>query len=152
MTAALFSIALGSAVIASVACCPYEPPPPDSRAEAVSAYLGTRPLAPYAGEMVAAADRYGIDWRIIPVISVLESSGGRNACGYNAWGVASCAIDYGSWEEGIDDVARRLSEAPYAGLTTRQQFSEWQSGQPCLTDSGIRYGDLAMQLAQEMNE
>jgi hypothetical protein len=82
------------------------------------------------------------------VLSILESSGGFAACGHNAWGVGSCSLSYESWEEGIEDVARRLSEPPYAGLELRAQFCIWVSGQPCLTEHGTSYADKAMALME----
>jgi hypothetical protein len=66
----------------------------DPRIVAVEDILQGRPLAPHAASMVAAADQHGIDWRLLPVISVLESQGGLTACGGNAWGYARCQVHF----------------------------------------------------------
>jgi hypothetical protein len=57
------------------------------------------PLEGHAQEMVSAADRHGIDWRLLPVIAYLESQGGLTACGGNAWGYANCEVRFASFEE-----------------------------------------------------
>ena len=106
-------------------------PMPDGRLAAVEALLAGAPLAPFAGAMLAAADAEGIDWRLLPVIAVLESSGGRHACGGNAWGYASCAREFGTFDDGISVVTATLARAPYAGLSTEGRLCMWVSGGSC---------------------
>lgn len=110
---------------------PTEEPRPDHRRFAVEALLAGAPLAAYAAEMLAASDAAGIDWRLIPVIGVLESSGGRFACGGNAWGYASCGVSFATFEEGIEVVAGTLARRPYAGLSTEARLCMWVSGGSC---------------------
>ena len=110
---------------------PTEEPRPDPRRFAVEALFAGAPLAAYAAEMLAASDAAGIDWRLIPVIGVLESSGGRFACGGNAWGYASCGVTFATFEEGIGVVAATLARRPYAGLSTEARFCMWVSGGSC---------------------
>lgn len=79
------------------------------------------PLAGTGKEMVAAADKYGIDWRLLPAIAVRESSGGKEACGKNPFGWGSCKKGIGefkTWGEAIDKVGWNLGgwnprTAPY---------------------------------------
>lgn len=69
------------------------------------------PLAGYGMEMVLAAERHDIDWRMIPAIAVRESTGGRNACksvSFSPFGFGSCRISFKSYEDAIEVVAKNL--------------------------------------------
>ena len=82
----------------------------EARAVAIDRFLRARnmPLAEYSAYMVARADEYGIDWRLLPALSIRESSGGKFSCGNNPFGWASCRIDFESIEEAINVVAWNL--------------------------------------------
>ncbi|MGE5597740.1 MAG: hypothetical protein ACM3S1_17075 [Hyphomicrobiales bacterium] len=110
----------------------------DSRAAAVRRLLAGRPLAAYAELMVGLADTYGFDWRLMPVISMLESSGGVAACGGNAWGLAACRITYGSFEAGAYAVAATLASG-YRGLSPTVALCVWVSGGGCTSTQAIEY-------------
>lgn len=89
-----------------------------ARGLAINDYFQDRkmPLAGYGEYMVAAADRNGIDWRILPAIAIRESSGGIHACGFNPFGYGSCKGEVGkfeSWEEAIDVVSEALGSGRY---------------------------------------
>lgn len=79
----------------------------NARTAAIDRYMRDRsmPLAGYGALMVAQADEYDIDWRLLPAIAIRESSGGKFSCGNNPFGWASCRIDFKSIEEAIDIVA-----------------------------------------------
>lgn len=104
------------------------------------------PGAPDPAAMTAAEQRYGLTPGILYAIAVVESSDGQQACGFNAWGWESCAVTFGSWQDGIDTVAQALSAAPYAGLPVRTQLCIYESGRPCTTAAGAAYADRAMAL------
>jgi hypothetical protein len=72
-------------------------------------------LAPYAGAYVKYADRYDIDWRLLPAISGLESSFATYYVPgtYNAYGWGGGYIYFDSWEDGIDTISRALRENYY---------------------------------------
>ena len=76
------------------------------------------PLAEYAQEFVYAANEYGIDYRLVAAISIVESSGGiYNFSPYNAWGWGSYGFD--DWKNGIWSVSSGLATGYYArGLDT----------------------------------
>jgi hypothetical protein len=118
----------------------------DPRIEQIRRFYGSKPLAPYAAVMVEAADAWGIDWRLIPVISILESSGGVNVCGRNAWGYASCRVRFSTFEEGIHKVAETLAKPPYTGRSTAAVLCIWVSGKPCTNDHGLNYAYKAASL------
>jgi len=82
------------------------------------------PLAPYGDAFIKAADKYGLDWRLLPAISMKESGGGRAIPenSYNAWGwgiYGDQVIRFDSWEDGIYGVAAGLKKSYLdQGLTT----------------------------------
>lgn len=85
----------------------------DLRAVKLRRFLEARnsPLAEYAEYIVRCADRYRIDWRLVPAITGIESSFAiLNAAPYNAYGWAGGRMAFGSWEESIEIVTRSLRE------------------------------------------
>lgn len=68
----------------------------------------------YAAEYVKAADRYGVDYRMLPAISILESTCGNYQRLNNYWGWNSARTGFRSVTEGIQFVTRQLAQAdPY---------------------------------------
>ncbi len=87
----------------------------DSRALLVENFFTeyNAPLAEEAETLVEAADRYNLDFRLLPAIAMQESAGGKiiphgsfNAWGYGIYG--SKVKRFSSWEEAIETVARGL--------------------------------------------
>jgi hypothetical protein len=94
------------------------------------------PLAGHGMGMVLAAEKYGLDWRIIPSIAMKETTGGKFACPvtakrtgdirytYNVFGWGSCGIKFESYEAGFDTIAKNLTgnnpatQKHYAGKDT----------------------------------
>ena len=70
------------------------------------------PLKPYAKEYVQTADKYSIDWKLLPAISGLESTFGNALISgtYNAYGWGSGTIYFKSWEDGIETIDKSLKE------------------------------------------
>ena len=66
------------------------------------------PLEGYGDKFAEAADRCDMDWRLLPAIAVRESSGGKQACGNNPFGWASCRADFESMEKAIEIVGVNL--------------------------------------------
>ncbi len=60
---------------------------------------------------LAAADRHGLDWRLLPSISIIESGGGKAYMNNNILGWDSCRTSFPSIEAGIDLVAARLTRS-----------------------------------------
>lgn len=87
----------------------------EEKAAKIDAYLlkNKMPLAGNGMKMVLAAEKYELDWRMIPAIAVRESTGGRFACKKfpeNAWGWHSCKAGLGgSTDAAIDLIAQHLS-------------------------------------------
>ncbi|MEZ4103260.1 MAG: glucosaminidase domain-containing protein [Candidatus Paceibacterota bacterium] len=86
------------------------------KAAKIDAYFGQwdLPASGYGLAMVKAADKYGIDWRLLPALAKLETTGGKHVCknpkGVNNWfGWGSCKIRFDSVEESFDIIAKNLS-------------------------------------------
>lgn len=117
----------------------------DERPAYVDAYLVGTPLSGQGAAMVAAADRWGIDYRMLPAISLYESTWGRYACGYNYMGYASCEVTFSSYEEAHEVAASTL--AGYGG-DDGTKLCIWNQG-----SSGCRAGlgwDYSARVAAEM--
>ncbi len=86
------------------------------------------PLGGYSQLFVAIADKYGLDYKLLPAISMQESKGGQkivdssyNPFGYGIYG--DVVLKFSSWEEAIERVAKGL-KADYLdkGLKTPNQI------------------------------
>lgn len=105
----------------------------DARVEIVRAFLSRHnsPLTPHdhiAKELVAAADRYGLDYRLMPAIMMQESNLGKtskpelkNPFGFGIHKNGELGFD--TYEAGFDRVARELKERYIdIGLVTPEQI------------------------------
>lgn len=71
------------------------------------------PVKPLAREFVAAADRHNLDWRLLPSIAVVESSGGKTFHNNNIFGWNNGDHRFRSVKESIYTVAERLANSHY---------------------------------------
>lgn len=102
----------------------------DIRAAKIEKYFSDRsmPLSDHAMDFVLTAEKYGIDWKLLPAIAIRESSGGKNACYNNPFGWGSCKIKFNSYEEAIETLGRNLGGANpktaryYANNTSLQKL------------------------------
>lgn len=67
------------------------------------------PMAPFATDIIRAANAYGADPRIVVAIAGEESGYGRVCRGYNAWGWDGGRHRWRSWPESIDSYSRLLA-------------------------------------------
>lgn len=86
----------------------------DSRFHRIKAFFKNRncPVEKYAADFVVAADRNQLDWRLLPSIALVESSGGKAFMNNNIFGWDSCKQKFPSVQAGIHAVAERLNNAP----------------------------------------
>lgn len=102
-----------------------------AKVEAIDAYFKSHdmPLAGMGMKMVEEAEKNDLDWRLLPAITVRESTGGKFDCkkvSNNAFGWGSCKIGFDSNEKAIETVARNLggnnpnTAKHYADKTTDQ--------------------------------
>lgn len=95
----------------------------DPRYLALRSFLDSQgyPIASYAAHFLAAADRYGLDWRLLPAIAIVESSGGKRYSGNNIFGWNGCETDFPTVPAGIFYVASRLAHSDlYRGKDLHQ--------------------------------
>jgi hypothetical protein len=97
----------------------------DARTVAVEDFLRSHscPVQDLAPEFVLAAELNGLDYRLLPVLAVLETGCGRQAKNQNLFGWANGRKPFASFVHGIHFVAQRLRLAPhYAGKTVAQKL------------------------------
>ncbi len=76
------------------------------------------PIRHLAVDFLAAADRHQLDWRLLPSISMIETTAGKNCSGNNVFGWKSGHKKYASVREAIYAIADRLAHSRlYRGKT-----------------------------------
>ena len=84
----------------------------DDRAEKLANYFASKnsPFVPYAKDFVAIADKYDIDWTLLPSITGVESSFGIAvpAFSYNPYGWNNGKTYFPSWVAATETVASGL--------------------------------------------
>jgi len=85
----------------------------DPRLRRLQEFFGERdcPLREAAADFLIAADRNDLDWRLLPSISIIESSGGKDYRKNNVFGWDSCREGFTSVREGIQFVAAQLANS-----------------------------------------
>lgn len=69
------------------------------------------PAYSLAEDFLLAADRNGLDWRLLPSLAIVESGGGKNYKNNNIMGWDSCDQSFPSVSAGIHHVASRLAQS-----------------------------------------
>lgn len=87
----------------------------DTRFQRIKSFFKRRacPMERYAADLVAAADAHQLDWRLLPSLALVESSGGKAYKNNNVFGWDSCRQRFPSVQAGIHIVAERLANSPY---------------------------------------
>lgn len=80
------------------------------KANRLDAYFqaNNMPLAGYGLAFVQAADKYGIDWRLLPAIGVIESTGGKFMANNNPFGWGNGDIKFTNVLDAIDQISSNL--------------------------------------------
>lgn len=102
----------------------------DARVEIIRQYLEqyNSPLLPYAQDLVATSDRYGLDFKLLVAIAQQESNLCKKAPSgtYNCWGWgihSKGTLGFGNYVEAIDTVGRGLREDYFdKGYVTLEQI------------------------------
>jgi hypothetical protein len=71
------------------------------------------PVPFHVKEYLGTADTYAIDYRLLPAISVLESTCGIYQRENNRWGWASARMGFSSFRAGLEFIARQLTDGRY---------------------------------------
>jgi hypothetical protein len=85
----------------------------DPRLSRLQKFFGDResPLRDSAKDFLVAADMNKLDWRLLPSISIIESSGGKYYGNNNVFGWNSCKEKFTSVRAGIHYVAAQLGKS-----------------------------------------
>ena len=103
----------------------------EQKAQALDNYFKERsmPLYGTGKTFVLVAEKYGLDYRLLPAIAIRESSGGKAACGNNPFGWGSCKLhNFVSYEQAIEALGKNLGGANlktsryYAGKNTKEKL------------------------------
>lgn len=70
------------------------------------------PAQKYSAVFLEAADKNDLDWRLLPSISFIESTGGKAAPNNNMFGWDSGKAEFESPDAGIHTVGYRLGHSP----------------------------------------
>jgi hypothetical protein len=82
---------------------------------------GSCPASRYAGEFLDVADTYALDWRLLPSISYVESTGGKAGRNNNIFGWDSGRAQFSTPASGIYTVGYRLA---HSGLYRDKSLDE----------------------------
>ena len=102
---------------------PPNPCPLDNRCDALVKFFKrySSPLEKYAGDFLLAADKHHLDWRLLPSISMVESSGGKYYSYGNVFGWNSGRARFRSISSGIHYVAAQFANSSiYKGKDTSE--------------------------------
>ena len=106
---------LAAPLTTSVQAYRAKPPVDDSdpRLARLKSFFAKRgcPLKDSAADFLVAADQNSRDWRLLPSISMVESSGGKDYKNNNVLGWDSCKERFSSVRAGIHYVAAQLGKS-----------------------------------------
>lgn len=98
----------------------------DPRASALRSFLAAKdsPIEHLTEDFLIVADRYGLDWRLLPSIAFLESSAGKLHRNNNIFGWNNANTRFTSIREGIYYVGARLGEGEiYRGRSMAEKLA-----------------------------
>jgi hypothetical protein len=93
---------------------PEQPAPvADHRLARLQAFFGKSdcPARAYSTDFLAEADQFSLDWRLLPSISYVESTGGKSARNNNLFGWNSGHASFRTARAGIHEVGYRLAHS-----------------------------------------
>ena len=102
----------------------------DPRLERIRSFFAKSdsPAQQYAQDFLLAADQHKLDWRLLPSISQVESSGAKRYRNNNIFGWDNCETRFRTVRHGIYHVASRLAHAaPYRGKDTVRKLRTYNS-------------------------
>jgi hypothetical protein len=88
-------------------------PSTDRRLARLQAFFGKSdcPAKAYSTDFLAESDRFSLDWRLLPSISYLESTGGKSAKNNNLFGWDSGRATFRTARAGIHEVGYQLTHS-----------------------------------------
>jgi hypothetical protein len=88
-------------------------PAADHRLASLQAFFGkfACPAKEYSTDFLAEADRFSLDWRLLPSLSYVESTGGKSARNNNLFGWKSGRASFRSARASIHEVGYQLTHS-----------------------------------------
>jgi len=119
------------------------------KAELIDNYfkLHNAPLEGYGMKFVLEAEKNEIDWRLLPAIAMIESTGGKQACKRvpnSVFGYGSCKLSFKSIDESIEIVTKSIAghnpktAHHYDGKTTLQILRTYNSVIPTYSQKVVK--------------
>ncbi len=119
----------------------YTPLPHDPRKNQLFQFMEKHKFAKpyYINDYINAADQNRIDFTVLPVINVLESSGCRHYLRNNCFGWNSAETGFASIQEGIHYVSAQLANGHYyKGKTLERKIKTYNSVNPAYYGNFIK--------------
>jgi hypothetical protein len=89
------------------------------------------PSPHHVTEYLNAADKYKLDYRLVPAISIIESQCGKHQPLSNWWGWNSARTGFTDVPSGIDFVTGQLANGKYyAGKSLEKKVTTYNSANP----------------------
>ncbi|MBY0503576.1 MAG: hypothetical protein K2X03_06695 [Bryobacteraceae bacterium] len=90
-------------------------PVPDARLQKLRKFFVLRasPISHLSEDFLRVADRHGLDWRLLPSIAIVESSGGKYYPNNNIFGWANGATRFTSIQRSIDVIGAQIAAIRY---------------------------------------
>jgi hypothetical protein len=98
----------------------------------------------YASAFLEAADRYRLDWRLLPSISFVESAGGKTAANNNLFGWDAGRARFATATAGIHEVGYHLT---HSGLYKHKDIDAILATYNSNTDYAIKVKSVMRQIA-----
>ncbi|CAM6004569.1 unnamed protein product [Sphagnum balticum] len=125
---------------------------PDNRIVAVQSFLDARRCGSQtsdfdaATEFVDEADTYHIDWRILPVIYLKESTCGQHelAGTNNGFGFGNGSVRFTSFANAVATISEKLTIHPYAGKSLQGIISTYNNHPEYLTSFMGYYQEITL--------
>lgn len=121
---------------------PPNPCPADHRCDALAKFFKkySSPLGKYAGDFILAADKHHLDFRLLPSISMVESSGGKYYSSGNIFGWNSGRARFRSISAGIHYVAAQFGNSSiYSGKDTHGILRQYNPARIAYPKKVMRY-------------
>jgi len=115
-------------------------PAPDPRAARLERFFHNYHCPPpyHVTEYLRAADDYNLDYRLLPAVSLRETTCGEAETDNNFWGFHPGRQTFPSVEAGIAFMARRLAKGTYyRGKTTQEKLAAYNP-RPAYLDQVLR--------------
>lgn len=116
----------------------------DPRRACLEKFFGDRdcPARHLAEDFLTASDRHDLDWRLLPSIAFVESTGGKNFRNNNIMGWGSSRETFSSVSAGIHHVAERLQNSSYYRNKELRSLLRTYNPYPAYPGSVIRVMEL----------